>query len=382
MKQIHEEVEIIIVAILTRQRLTDGTLLSPGRRTGGCCYFVPESAFENMTIIPGPRPFILFFNPVRHAVPFYHQLQKIARTELVTSKSREEFYSDLQRKYKDISIIYRTSASGAVAGNFDADLIQHLPSSCKHICHNGAGYDQIDVNACAKRGITVTYAPDPVTEATADLSIWLMLGALRQLNPSLNSLRAGKFKTGLDFGHDPQGKILGILGMGRIGRAIKKRAEPFGLITKYHNRKPLSPDQAAGAEYVSFEKLLAESDIISINVPLNAQTKGLIGEKEISQMKDGVVIVNTARGAIIDEAAMAKALDSGKIASVGLDVYENEPRVNERLLGNDRALMVPHLGTHTVETLAKMETWAMENARRAALGENLLSPVPEHVQFH
>lgn len=352
-------------------------------------------------LMPGPRPFILFFNPVRHAVPFYHQLQKVARTEVVTSKSREEFYSDLRRKYKDISIIYRTSASGAVsislqhprnrflhklmikqvAGNFDADLIQHLPSSCKHICHNGAGYDQIDVNACAKRGITVTYAPDPVTEATADLSIWLMLGALRQLNPSLSSLRAGKFKTGLDFGHDPQGKILGILGMGRIGRAIKKRAEPFGLITKYHNRNPLSSDQAAGAEYVSFEKLLAESDIISINVPLNAQTKGLIEEKEISQMKDGVVIVNTARGAIIDEAAMAKALDSGKIASVGLDVYENEPRVNERLLGNDRALMVPHLGTHTVETLAKMETWAMENARRAALGEKLLSPVPQHVHF-
>ncbi|KAE8417822.1 hypothetical protein BDV36DRAFT_309069 [Aspergillus pseudocaelatus] len=314
-----------------------------------------------MPIMPGPRPFILFFNPVRHAVPFYQQLQKVARTEVVTSKSREEFYSDLQRKYKDISIIYRTSASGAVAGNFDADLIQRLPSSCKHICHNGAGYDQIDVNACAKRGITVTYAQDPVTEATADLSIWLMLGALRQLNPSLNSLRAGKFKTGLDFGgHDPQGKILGILGMGRT---------------------LLSSDQAAGAEYVSFERLLAESDIISINVPLNAQTKGLIGEKEISQMKDGAVIVNTARGAIIDEAAMAKALGSGKIASVGLDVYENEPRVNECLLQNDRALMVPHLGTHTVETLAKMETWAMENARRAALGEKLISPVPEHIDF-
>ncbi|KAB8261363.1 D-isomer specific 2-hydroxyacid dehydrogenase [Aspergillus pseudonomiae] len=300
-----------------------------------------------MPVMPAPRPFILFFNPVRHAIPFYQQLQDVARTEVITSKSRDEFYFDLQRKYKDISIIYRTSASGAVAGNFDADLIQHLPPSCKHICHNGAGYDQIDVTACAKRGITVTYAPDPVTEATADLSIWLVLGALRQLNPSLNSLAGW------------EAKVLGILGMGRIGRAIQKRAEPFGLITKYHNRKPPSSDQAAGAEYVSFEKLLAESDIISINVPLNAQTKGLLGEKEISQMKNGVVIVNTARGAIIDEAAMAKALDSGKI--------------------NERALMVPHLGTHTVETLAKMETWAMENARRAALGKRLFSPIPEHI---
>ncbi|KAE8164981.1 D-isomer specific 2-hydroxyacid dehydrogenase [Aspergillus tamarii] len=276
-----------------------------------------------MPIIPGPQPFILFFNPVRHAVPFYQQLQKVARTEVVTCKSREEFYSDLQRKYKDISIIYRTSASGIVIGNFDVDLIQRLPSSCKHICHSGA---------------------DPVIEAIVDLLIWLML--------------AGKFKTGLDFGRDPQGKILGILGDQEAGRT----------------RRVL-------AEYVSFEKLLAESNIISVNVPLNAQTKGLIAEKEISQMKDGAVIVNTARGAIIDEAAMAKALDSGKIASVGLDVYENEPRVNECLLQNDRALMVPHLGTHTVETLAKMETWAMENARRAALGEKLLSPVPEHIRF-
>jgi lactate dehydrogenase-like 2-hydroxyacid dehydrogenase len=167
--------------------------------------------------------------------------------------------------------------------------------------------------------------------------------------------------------------------MGRIGRAIKKRSDPFGLITRYHNRRPLSEEDAAGAEYVSFEKLLAESDIISINVPLTAATKHLIGEKEISQMKDGVVIVNTARGAIIDEAAMADAFESGKIGAVGLDVYEKEPAINEKLMKQERALMVPHMGTHTTETLGKMEAWAMENARRAVLGEALLSPVPEHL---
>ncbi|KAH8878806.1 2-hydroxyacid dehydrogenase UNK4.10 [Thozetella sp. PMI_491] len=327
------------------------------------------------------KPLILFFNPVNHAKPFYHSLQDIARTEVVTSKAREEFFQDVQDKYKDVSVIYRTSASGAVAGNFDDDFIQHLPASCKYICHNGAGYDQIDVNACAKRGITVTYAPDPVTEATADLAIWLLLGALRQLNPSLVSLRAGNFKKGLDFGHDPQGKILGVLGMGRIGRAIKKRGDPFGLVTRYHNRTPLTADDAGGAQYVPFQQLLAESDIISVNVPLNAGTKHMIGPKEIAMMKDGVVIVNTARGAVIDEAAMAEALDSGKIAAVGLDVYEHEPIVDNRLVQNPRALLVPHLGTHTTETLAKMEIWAMENARRAVLGEPLLSPVPEHAHL-
>lgn len=166
--------------------------------------------------------------------------------------------------------------------------------------------------------------------------------------------------------------------MGRIGRAIKARCEPFGLKTVYHNRNPLSAEQAAGAEYVTFNKLLEESDIISINVPLNANTKHLIDAAEIARMKPGVVIINTARGAIINEAAMADALESNHIGAVGLDVYEKEPEINEKLMKQPRALLVPHVGTHTTETLAKMETWAMENARRAIAGETLLSPVPEH----
>ena len=206
-----------------------------------------------------------------------------------------------------------------------------------------------------------------------------MVGALRQLNPSLLSLRKGNFKKGLDFGHDPQGKALGILGMGRIGRAVKKRAEPFGLRTIYHNRKPLSSTEADGATYVPFDKLLKESDIISVHVPLNSNTRHLIGASEIEKMKPGVVIVNTARGQIIDEAQMAAALERGHIAAVGLDVYENEPEVHPGLMANERALLIPHLGTHTTETLAKMETLAMENARRAVCGEELLTIIPEHM---
>ena len=230
------------------------------------------------------------------------------------------------------------------------------------------------------RGIKVTNAPDPVTDATADLTIFLLLGALRQLNSAIESLREGNFKKGLNFGHDPQGKTLGILGMGRIGRAVKKRAEPFGLKTIYYNRNRLSDSEAAGAQYVSFDKLLSDSDIVSIHVPLNAKTRHLIGKREIQRMKDGVVIVNTARGAVIDEAAMAAALESGKIASVGLDVYEREPEINGTLAKNSRALLIPHLGTHTTETLAKMETLAMENARRGCFGEPLLTVVAEQLK--
>ncbi|KAI0535049.1 putative 2-hydroxyacid dehydrogenase [Xylaria digitata] len=301
------------------------------------------------------KPFILFFNPVRHAKGCYEDLQRVARTGVITSTLRQEFYEDIKNKYKDITAIYGTSASGTVAGNFDEDLIQHLPESCKFICHNGAGYDQIDPQACLKRRIVLTYTPDAVTEATADLALWLFLGALRQINPSLGSLRAGNFKKGVGFDNDPQGKALGILGMGRIGRALKKRADPFGFVTRYHNRSPVSKEIEAGVEYVSYEKLLAESDIISVHVPLNASTKHLIKTEDIAKMKDGVVIVNTARGAIIDEAALADALESGKIGAAGLDVYEKKPVINEKLLKQERALLVPHLGTHTTEILAKME---------------------------
>jgi len=327
---------------------------------------------------PLKKPFVLFFNPIRHAKGFFEKFQEFAHTEVVTSQSREEWFRDVQGKYKDIFAIYSTSASYAVAGEFDKEFIERLPTSCKYIFHNGAGYDNVDVEACAKRGTIITNAPEPVTEATADLAMFLLLGALRQLNPALNSLRAGNFKKGVDFGHDPQGKILGILGMGRIGRAIKKRSDPFGLKTVYHNRNPLSAEEAASAEYVSFEKLLVQSDIISINIPLTDKTKHLLGAAEIARMKPGVVIVNTARGAIIDEAAMADALESGHIAAVGLDVYEREPKINEKLMKQERAIMIPHLGTHTYESLAKMETWAMENGRRAILGEELLSPIIEH----
>jgi glyoxylate reductase len=166
--------------------------------------------------------------------------------------------------------------------------------------------------------------------------------------------------------------------MGRIGRALKRRAEPFGMKVIYHNRRQLSPKEAGGAPYVSFDELLLQSDIISIHVPLNSGTHHLIGASEIAKMKKGVVIINTARGAIMDEAAMAHALHEGNIAAVGLDVYEKEPTIHPDLLTCDRAFLVPHIGTHTTETLAKMETLAMENAKRGVFGEQLLTVIPEH----
>lgn len=181
--------------------------------------------------------------------------------------------------------------------------------------------------------------------------MFLIIGALRNFNTSILSLREGKWRGDPKpaYGHDPQGKTLGILGMGGIGRNLKRKAEAFGMKVIYHNRRKLSDELADDAEYVSFDELLARSDVLSLNLPLNANTRHIIGPKEFEKMKDGIVIVNTARGAVMDEDALVKALDSGKVLSAGLDVFEEEPKVHPGLLKNPRVLLVPHMGTFSIE---------------------------------
>lgn len=324
------------------------------------------------------KPLILFFTPVRHATEIYKALSSIARTEVVTSKSREEFFKDAKEKYRDAKAIYRTSASGAVAGPFDAQFVSQLPPSITHIHHTGAGYDQIDVASCTSRRITVTNAPDPVTNSTADLALWLIIGSLRNLNQSILSIRRGSFSKG-DVGRCPEGRTLGVLGFGRIGRAVADRVKPLGMKVIYHSRTRIDEklEAAVDAQYVSFDDLLAKSDVLSIHTPLNAGTRHLIGKVQLQAMKKGSIIINTSRGAVIDEAALVESLDSGHIASVGLDVYEKEPVVHEGLIRNEKALIVPHMGTHSVTALTKMESWAMGEAERAIKGLPLRSIVPE-----
>lgn len=189
---------------------------------------------------------------------------------------------------------------------------------------------------------------------------------MRNFNTTLLALRDSKWRgePPPSLGHDPQGKTLGILGMGGIGRNMAKKCRAFGMKIQYHNRKRLpSADLEDGAEYVTMEELLKTSDVISVHVPLNQHTKHLVSSKQFATMKKGVVIVNTARGAVIDEAALVKALDDGTVGSVGLDVYEEEPKVHEGLVKNPYVLLLPHMGTWTKETQTKMEVWNIENVR-------------------
>ncbi|KAL4954254.1 D-isomer specific 2-hydroxyacid dehydrogenase [Aspergillus filifer] len=323
-------------------------------------------------------PSALLIGDITHARKEWEGLSSILTLKEFPSGDRESFTRNLKDgQYDDVVALYRSNASTKFTGPFDKELISLLPKSLKYICHNGAGYDNIDVPACSEKGISVSSTPVAVNNATADVGIFLMIGALRQAYVPLTAIREGNWHGQTTLGHDPKGKTLGILGMGGIGREMANRARAFGMTIQYHNRSQLSPELENGAKYVSFDDLLATSDVLSLNLALNKSTRHIIGEKEFAKMKDGVVIVNTARGALIDEKALVAALESKKVMSAGLDVYENEPIVELGLLNNPRVMLLPHIGTMTYETQKEMEILVLDNLRSAVEKGELITQVPE-----
>ena len=291
-------------------------------------------------------------------------VDKHATTIISPAKSRDEFIQQSKAGALDgVVAAYRTFPSVAQTGLWDAELCAALPSSLHFVSHNGAGYDQLSIPALTDHKILASNVPTAVDDATADTAVFLLLGALRGFGTSQFALRKGKWRGAPPppLGHDPQGKVLGILGMGGIGRNMAKKCRALGMSVVYHNRHKLSTQEEDGAEYLGFDELLAKVDVLSVNVPLNPNTRHLLGAKELAKCKKGVCIVNTARGAVIDEAALSEALDSGHVGSVGLDVYEEEPKIHEGLVKNPRAFLLPHMGTWTKETQTKMEEWAISN---------------------
>ncbi|KAI9814433.1 MAG: hypothetical protein M1827_003289 [Pycnora praestabilis] len=330
------------------------------------------------------KPKVLLLGVIDHAHDAWKSLGEVAELIEPEAVERSEFIKEVKDGGLDgVVAIYRTFGSFTITGRFDEELVNLLPSSVKFISHNGAGYDQIDIAVCTAKGIRVSNVPTAVDDATADTNMFLIIGALRGFNTSMLALREGKWRghPPPPLGHDPEGKVLSILGMGGIGRNLKKKAEAFGMKVQYHNRKELPEELSGGAKYVSFEELLATSDVISLNLPLNKNTRHIISTKEFEMMKTGVVIVNTARGAVMDEDALVRALDSGKVLSCGLDVYEAEPEIHKGLVANPHVMLVPHMGTWTVETQTKMELWNIGNVRAAIEKGKFNSPVPEQADM-
>ncbi|KAI1075599.1 glyoxylate reductase [Whalleya microplaca] len=331
------------------------------------------------------KPKVLILGKIEHALTSWAHLHTLATiiAPSPSSTTRSAFLSECASgAFAGATVIYRTFESVAQTGRIDGELLALLPPSLRFICHNGAGYDQIDVGACRARGIRVSHTPAAVDDSTSDIALFLLLGALRNLGPGMASLRMGCWRRGAlpALGHDPRGKVLGILGMGGIGRNVARKAAAFGMRVRYHNRTRLGQEverACGGAEHRGFEELLREADVLSLNLPLNAKTHHIISHPQFALMKPGIVLVNTARGAVIDESALVSALASGRVSSAGLDVYEHEPAVHPGLLANPRVLLVPHMGTWTVETQARMEEATVANVREALERGRLRSVVPE-----
>ncbi|KJK76892.1 Putative 2-hydroxyacid dehydrogenase [Metarhizium anisopliae BRIP 53293] len=326
------------------------------------------------------KPKVLLLGEIEHAHTAWSQIASIATVLTPKATNRTAFIAECKSgAFDGVSVAFRTFDSFSITGKIDNELCDAFPKTLKFMCHNGAGYDQVDIQACTAHSIRVSNTPTAVDDATADVTIWLLIGALRNFPVGMAALRAGDWRgtTLPRLGHDPQGKVLGILGMGGIGRNVAAKARAFGMTIRYHNRARLSPELEDGAEYVSLERLLAESDVLSLNLPLNPHTRHTISTDQFALMKPGIVIVNTARGAVMDEDALVKALDSGKVASVGLDVYEEEPKIHPGLIDNPNVLLVPHMGTWTVETQTKMEEWTISNVKLALEQGALKSIVPE-----
>ncbi|KAF2145483.1 uncharacterized protein K452DRAFT_283839 [Aplosporella prunicola CBS 121167] len=330
------------------------------------------------------KPKALLLGNLDHAKKTWEALSDIAELVTPQAKNRAEFIEECKSgKLDGVVAAYRTFGSVQITGLVDEELVNVFPESLKFIAHNGAGYDQVDVHACTTRGIKVSNVPTLVDDATADVNMFLIIGTLRGFNTSMQALREGKWRgnPAPPLGHDPEGKTLGILGMGGIGRNLKKKAEVFGMKVIYHNRKQLSDELAGGAKYVTFDELLSTSDVISLNLPLNKNTRHIISGPEFAKMKPGVIVVNTARGAVMDEAALVAALDSGHVWSAGLDVYEDEPAVHPGLVANPHVMLVPHMGTWTVETQTAMEEFTIGNVRAALEKGRLNSIVPEQADL-
>ncbi|RSL49782.1 hypothetical protein CEP53_009045 [Fusarium sp. AF-6] len=326
------------------------------------------------------RPKILLLGEIIHALQSWRGLASLAEIVGPGVETRAEFIEKCrQGGFDGVVVVHRMYHSVTVTGLIDEELVQALPESVKFICHTGAGYDQIDVAACSKRQIQVSNVPQEVNDSTADTAIFLMLGALRGFNQSIMTLRSGSWRGSPSppLGHDPEGKTLGIIGCGGIGRNMAKKAAAFGMKVVYHNRT--KSDDITEAEYVGLDELLGSSDVIAISLPLNAGTRHFLSYKDFEKMKQGVVVINTARGPIIDEQALVDALESGKVWSCGLDVYENEPAVHPGLIAHPRAMLLPHLGTYTVETHAKMEERCIANVRAALEKGKVNDLVPEQV---
>ncbi len=284
---------------------------------------------------------------------------------------------------REVFLARAGGASGilcTLADRVDAELMEAAGPTLSVVSNFAVGVNNVDIAEATRRGIRVCNTPDVLTDATADLGFALLLSAARKVSEADRFLRAGRW-TGWDpwgfLGVPVAGKTLGIVGMGKIGSAVARRARGFSMKILYHNRRRLPPreEAEAAAKYRGLDPLLSESDFVVLCLPLTPETRGLISRERLGRMKRTAVLVNIARGEVVDEEAMAMALTEGRLFGAGLDVFEKEPRVHPLLLTAPSTVLLPHLGSANGETREAMGRLATENLLAVLDGREPPSPV-------
>jgi glyoxylate reductase len=276
----------------------------------------------------------------------------------------------------------KTGAITLLTEKVDGELLDAAGTNFRIVANYAVGFDNIDVEECTRRGVLATNTPEVLTETTADTAWALMMSAARRVPEGDRFLRSRTpwiWGPEMLLGQDVHGKVLGIVGFGRIGQAVARRGKGFGMSVLYYDvfRPSSDVEEVLNAAYRDLDELLAESDFISIHVALTPETRHLFGKEQFRKMKPTAVLVNTSRGPVIDEAALVEALGAGELFAAGLDVFENEPEVHPGLLELDRAVVIPHLGSATVETRDAMGMLAVDNLTAALEGRRpptLLNP--------
>jgi lactate dehydrogenase-like 2-hydroxyacid dehydrogenase len=294
----------------------------------------------------------------------------------VETRMRELFDTELNltdqpmdRERLEAAVLRADVLAPTITDKIDAALLAKAGPQLKLIANFGAGVDHIDVTAATERGITVTNTPGVLTEDTADLTLALIMAVARRIVEGANVTQAGDFRGWTPtwmLGRRVTGKRLGIIGMGRIGQAVARRARAFGLQIHYHNRKPVSvriAEELEATYWESLDQMLARMDIISVHSPHTPATYHLLSARRLKLLQPHAIVINTARGEIIDENALADLLAEGKIAGVGLDVFEFEPAINPKLLRLPNAVLVPHMGSATIEGRVEMGEKVIINIR-------------------
>ena len=292
---------------------------------------------------------------------------KINRTSLTKEELKQKVSGS------DAVISYLTD-------RIDKDII-YRGTKLKIIANYGSGFNNIDVTYASERGIWVTNTPNVLHETTADLTWAMILGTARRIVSADRYTREGKFQgwgAKLFLGGDVYEKTLGIIGLGEIGRSVARRAIGFNMRTLYHqrNRLPKEEEKKLNVEYATFEKILRESDFLTLHVPLTEETEYMIGNDEIALMKKTAYLIHTARGKVIDDYALVAALREGRLAGAALDVYEDEPELTEGMRELDNLIMLPHIGSASFETRDKMALLVADNILDALEGKTPRSLVP------